>query len=361
VTGVSEGYQPLFFHPLLKPKVWGGRSLETLLGKQLPPDVAVGESWELSGVTGDISRIANGLHAGVSFSDYVSNTSDAVGGGISTKQGFPLLFKFIDAHDRLSVQVHPDDASARKNGWGSRGKTECWYILHAEPHARIIAGFNTPTTKEEVRRACLGNSLESLLNVVDISTGDLIYIPAGTVHANLPGTVLFEVQQSSDATLRLYDWGRNDPARPLHLDDALQVLDTSARHDYRVTPVALSSEPGYRVSLRIACEYFFVEQHDVSEARDVVLTTRHSCRIITLISGSCTLFAGNEQNKVDKGTTVFLPAGEREIVVRCTAESRMLVTWIPPDNVSVPSLLRDLNVPENEIDSIQGKAVFRQS
>ena len=216
--------------------------------------------------------VADGPLAGTALGRLVAESADELLGKIETFGTFPLLFKFIDARDRLSVQVHPDDAQARENGWGEFGKTECWYVVDAKKDARIVVGFKENVTPKAISRAIENGSLHELLNSMPVKSGDVLFVPAGTVHAIMEGTVLYEIQETSDTTLRLYDWGRVDGAgkpRQLHVRDALTVIDTIA-HDahYRIPPITLE-ERGCLHSYCAACRYFAVERYRFLRAEEV--------------------------------------------------------------------------------------------
>jgi mannose-6-phosphate isomerase len=324
------GYPPLAFQPIYKQKVWGGRSLETVLGRTIPAEAPIGESWEISGYRTDPSVVASGPLAKRTLPQlFAENQRWLVAPGGQYEE-FPLLFKFIDAQDRLSVQVHPDDRQARVNGWGNFGKTECWYIVHAEPGSQTIAGFRRPVTVKEIEDAVRADSLRELLNFVNIQGGDLLLIRAGTVHANLSGTLLYEVQQSSDTTLRFYDWGRNAPDRPLHLEDCLKVVDTSYHAHHRIEPVALDSgADGVTCLCRVATRYFAICEFLFSKSQELLLPQVKSFRAVTGLGGHAVFDCGADAVSVDKGQSVMLPASVVTARVRADAGARLLVSWIP--------------------------------
>ena len=234
---------PLLFHPIVKPKVWGS------------------ETWALSGCGEDLSVVSNGFLAGNTLSDVLEIYMDElVGGHVYDAFGntFPLLFKFIDAKDNLSIQVHPDDRQAAASGMS--GKTEMWYVTAADEAASVVMGFARNTSAEEVRASLQDDTVMGLLQVVPVSKGDVAYIPAGTVHALRRGTQVAEIQQTSDVTYRLYDYrrpGLDGRLRPLHVDEALAVLDFGkrqeplVRYDRQVSdvPVSLVRDPHFSVSL----------------------------------------------------------------------------------------------------------------
>ncbi|MDF1576438.1 MAG: mannose-6-phosphate isomerase [Bacteroidales bacterium] len=236
---MEPGLYPLKFIPILKDKVWGGSRLRDVLGKNASDQA--GESWEISGVKGDLSIVQNGFLAGNNLQELAEvYMGDLLGDTIFERFGaeFPLLIKFIDAADFLSVQVHPDDELARKRH-DSYGKTEMWYILESS-EGQLIAGFNREMDREQYLKHLKEGSLKEILNIEKVKAGDIYYMPAGRIHAIGPGVLLAEIQQSSDVTYRIYDWDRTDEqgqSRELHTGLALDAIDfgfhPSCKTDYR--------------------------------------------------------------------------------------------------------------------------------
>ncbi len=222
---------PLKFKPILKERIWGGNRLGTILGKKYPnAEQRFGESWELSAVEKSESVITNGFLKGNTLAEIAEvYMSDLLGESVYEAFGdkFPLLIKFIDSAQALSVQVHPDDEMAMEQS-DSFGKNEMWYVMEAEPDSEIIVGFNKPITQLEFSEHIISNSVPSVLMSYKVSKDDFFYIPAGTVHAIGKGVLLLEVQQSSDITYRIYDWDRTDTngkPRELHQQLALQAIN----------------------------------------------------------------------------------------------------------------------------------------
>ncbi|HOF89518.1 MAG TPA: class I mannose-6-phosphate isomerase, partial [Armatimonadota bacterium] len=236
---------PLRFTPIYKEKVWGGRRLETLLGRALPPDQPIGEAWEVSDHPHGRSVVANGPDAGTPLDALIARHGAALlGARVAAEDGarFPLLVKYLDAEKPLSVQVHPDDAYAAEHA-GELGKTEMWYVLHAEPDACLIAGLRAGVTREAFADALAHGDPAALLHRLPVSAGDTLFIPAGRIHAILPGLLLLEIQQNSDTTYRLYDWGRvglDGTPRALHADEAMAVANW---HDYEPRAGIVSRAP----------------------------------------------------------------------------------------------------------------------
>lgn len=226
---------PLTFTPIFRHYLWGGKNLRRL-GKQFGQNQTVAESWEISDHGEDVSVAANGPLAGRSLQELIGMFGEEL--CPPTEHGrFPLLIKYIDAAQRLSVQVHPDDAYARTHeGPTEMGKNECWYVLEAPPGAELILGLREHMTRERFRRLVQENRIEEGLARRKVAAGDFIFIKTGTVHALLEGVMVCEVQQNSDTTYRLYDWGRVDRdgrPRPLHIEKALEVITYPAGKDYR--------------------------------------------------------------------------------------------------------------------------------
>lgn len=271
---------PLTFHPRLKDYVWGGRNLERLFGRRLPEGVTA-ESWDISAHRSAPTLVDSGPLAGISLPDLATRYGTRLVGrrtrGASDRIAFPLLFKLLDANQPLSVQVHPSDAHAartRPGETGKTGKTEMWYILHAEPGAEVILGLAPGVDPATLRNAASAGRIEQLLNRVAVRPGDAVLVPAGTIHAILPGVVLAEVQQSSDITYRLYDWerpGPEDGGRELHVEQALAAAGVGHNPDPASvspllqppgvqSPVVMEDRNGVRREVLAACDKFVVER-----------------------------------------------------------------------------------------------------
>ncbi len=237
---------PLTFQPVFKDYIWGGRNLETKLGRELPPgDVA--ESWEIAAHPNGQTTVANGPHAGCTLADLRQRWGERLLGSSVDSKSFPLLIKLLDANRWLSVQVHPDDAYAREHA-GEQGKTELWIVLHAEPGAEIIYGLKAGVDLQSLSQAAEAGAVDSVLHRIPVHTGDAVYVPAGTVHALGPGVIVAEIQQNSDTTYRLYDWGRagaDGQSRPLHVQQALDVIDWRMVEPEVASPPTLPASQGW--------------------------------------------------------------------------------------------------------------------
>src|SRR5437763_12681425 len=254
---------PIRLEASLHETIWGGRRLERDGWKRLPPgEIVIGEAWET-----EISTIAqNEPYTGKTLGALVKEYGDELLGEQAIAifgQRFPLLAKFIDANDKLSVQVHPDDSYARRYESGKLGKTEFWYVLDAAPGASIVNGFKAPTSRQEVQQAIDAVTLENLLHEEVVSAGDVIFVPAGTVHAIGGGVMLYELQEYSDITYRMYDYGRLTMAgipRPLHIEQSLDVTHYDVSSRIKMKPVLLAERPGYEDRCLVACKYFVTHE-----------------------------------------------------------------------------------------------------
>jgi len=263
---MSDCIYPLLFQPVFRDYIWGGRHLETEFGRALPAGI-VAESWEISGHPSSPTRATNGKWRGHSLVDILSALgSDLVGSnsqGMLERGKFPLLVKLLDANRNLSVQVHPDDAYAGSNAQGELGKAEMWYVLHAEPGAELVYGLKSGVDRSTFAKAVSDGDVETQLYRLPIHRGDCINVPPGTVHALLAGAVVAEIQQNSDTTYRIYDWGRlgvDGQPRPLHIEHALNVIDWSIIEPQAVAPCLIADDGERRRELLVDDAKFQVEK-----------------------------------------------------------------------------------------------------
>lgn len=301
----SELY-PLKLLPALHVKVWGGRRLADMLGKRLPTAEPYGESWELH----DTAVIANGPLRGNCLGDLAREYgSDLLGAGNDPAAGFPLLAKLIDASDWLSIQVHPNDEQAQFLEREPRGKTEAWVVIHAEPGARLVIGLQPGTTREQMAEAIRRGQLEALLVYAEVATGDLLYVPANTIHALGPGILIYEIQQSSDVTYRLYDWGRlglDGQPRELHIEKGVQVAELAS--------LPRVNQP--QDELLIDSEYFRLWRHELA-GKQLRIETEDHFQSLTCIAGSAQVAAdGHDEISLSKGETGLIPACVPSFVLR---------------------------------------------
>ncbi len=353
----AQELAPVVFEPILKEKIWGGDNLSRKLQKKLPAGTRIGESWEISGYGNDLSVAISQPVEGLVMSDLLRIYGEAILGSSKEYSYFPLLFKFIDAQDKLSVQVHPDDEQAASLGLGSYGKSECWYVVDAEPDAHIIAGFRPGVSTADIQQAIETKQLESLLNYTPVKKGDVIFIPAGTVHAILGGILIYEVQETSDITFRLYDWDRldeNGERRNLHIQESLQVLDTSCHEHCKIAPVACADfEHGFH-AFRAVCRYFALEEYKVSSQSHLSLPEKTSFQVITVLSGDTIVETQAGTREIKMGETVLLPAQCNDVRIDAKSESHFLVTTIPDISREVIQPLRALGVSDERICGLGG-------
>lgn len=305
---------PLKFKPLFKERIWGGTALAGKMGKALPEGKKIGESWELSGVQGDISVVSNGSLKGNNLQELIEvYMGDLVGEKVYRKFGieFPLLIKLIDAQDVLSIQVHPDDEMAGERH-NSYGKTEMWYVLAAEPGASLYVGFNRPVTREEYLEAVKKGTLPSLLEKAVVKPGDSFFIPAGTIHAIGKGLLIAEIQQTSDITYRVDDWGRvddNGNPRELHTELAVDAIDFGEPENLKSNAEPIADKP-----VKIEdCDYFTTNLLQVEKGTERDYADLDSFVIYICTDGELSVDYSGGTEKLSKGETMLVPAQEDSI------------------------------------------------
>ena len=305
----------------LKDYLWGGTRLRDEYGKetQLPK---VAESWELACHKDGKSVIANGTAAGHTLADWLAaEGKDALGTHAARFSYFPLLIKLIDAHDNLSVQVHPDDDYALRVE-GEYGKIEMWYIVDAAPGAELLYGFTHEISKEEFARRIRDNTLLDVVRHVPVQKGDVFFIPAGTLHAIGKGILICEIQQNSNTTYRIYDYGRigaDGKPRDLHIEKALDVtrLGPVPAHEDRTDEIDVAA--GARARLLAACDYFSV-YHLTVDGECEFTVGKDSFQCLTALSGSMQLRSETDELSIEKGESVFLPANLGQCALKGTGE-----------------------------------------
>jgi len=321
---------PIRFRPVLKETLWGGSALRERFGKKAKAGTTVGESWEISGMPGASSVVANGFLRGNTLEEIIEvYMGDLVGDAIYEKYGneFPLLIKFIDARDTLSIQVHPDDrlAAERHHAWG---KTEMWYVIDASPGAVIYTGFRKKTTREEYLEHLHGKKLAEIINATPVSRGDAFFIPAGMVHSIGAGVLLTEIQQTSDVTYRIYDWDRTDAAgkpREMHTSLALDAIN------YGLDSTNLIKKlPEINRTVMIAeCEYFRTSllQFDRPLIKDLSLTDSF---VIYICTGSMAVIdCLGHTEEVRAGETILIPASADSVTLIPQGSATLLEVYIP--------------------------------
>ncbi len=343
---------PLKFVPVFKDYLWGGQNLKKL-GKQFPGDKAA-ESWEISAHKDGMSIVANGPLAGKTLTELVSEFKEGFVGTLSFSRyqdRFPLLLKLIDAQDSLSVQVHPNDTYAQTYE-NDLGKTEMWLILEAAPDAAIIYGFKLNMTREAFAEAIAASKIGDCLKSMDVKKGDVIYIPAGTVHAIGKGIMIAEIQQSSNATYRLYDFDRKNPdgtTRPLHIQKALDTInfdDLTRKGIYKGLPI--KPQDGLVIRPIIADPHFCTEILEIDGKAEQNADSR-SFQTLMITDGSGELVYDNEALPLSKGESVLIPAntGHYAIKGRLTA----LRSYIGDVQTDIIQPLLEAGYSRQEIDA----------
>jgi len=299
---------PLKFEPILKHRIWGGRKLKDVLQKEYADDQTIGESWELSGIEGDESVVINGELAGNTINDLLEIYMDElVGGKVFDQFGFtfPLLFKFLDANENLSIQVHPTDEIAEEQD--SFGKTEMWYVINAEEGAELIVGFSEPIDKDTFLQHMQNGTLESILKKEKVRSGDVFFIPAGLIHSIGKGILLAEIQQSSDLTYRIYDYNRvdeNGNPRPLHIEQALEVIDFENHANAKVQYQKIVNQSASLVK----CEYFTTNLLSFDKTISKDYSDLDSFVVLMCLSGSFEIKWDGGKELVSKGETILIPS-----------------------------------------------------
>lgn len=297
---------PLKFHPVYKEKIWGGNKLNTILKKNIPSE-HTGESWEISAIEGSVSQVSNGPLKGKSLTELQNEYGESfVGKKIYETSGeeFPLLFKFIDAKENLSLQVHPDDVLAKKRH-NSLGKTEMWYIMQADENAGIYVGFSKGTTKKDYLDHLEKEDLQSIMNFEPVQSGDVFFIKPGLVHAIGKGVLLAEIQQSSDITYRVYDWNRKDNqgnGRALHTELALDAIG----YDFDGSKVDYELKPNKLADL-VKNKYFNTKALQIKSPFSANYQDENSFVVLMCVEGKGTLTYKDHSIELIKGETVLLP------------------------------------------------------
>lgn len=328
---------PLRLEASLHETIWGGRRLGQDAWKQLPEgDIAIGEAWET-----EVSTIVqNGSYQGQTLGAIVEQLGEQLLGKQAIAifgQRFPLLAKFIDANSKLSVQVHPKDDYANAHEGGKLGKTEFWYILQAEPGATIVHGFKATTDREAVREAIANVSLEQLMHDEPVQAGDVVFVPAGTVHAIGGGILLYELQEYSDVTYRMYDYGRltaTGQPRELHIERSLDVSHYTASAQIKMHPVVVARQTGYEDRCLVACKYFVTHHIRLQQQGNTPGTfegeTGSSCIILSALDADAQVNYGEacaQHETLGRGQTIVLPAALGKYQIE--GNGSLLFSYVP--------------------------------
>jgi mannose-6-phosphate isomerase len=311
---------PLKFKPIFKERIWGGQRLREVFGKDLPANVNIGESWELADLPDDKSEIVNGPLAGRTIDQVIAEFGSAITGKDDYQPPLPLLIKILDAQDVLSVQVHPDAATCKRTGKGDP-KTECWYIIDAEPGAVIYKGLKPGTTKQQFADAIADGTCEAYLVKVPVKVGECHFLPSGTCHAIGAGLIIAEIQQPSDTTYRVYDWNRMDPktgqGRQLHIQDALESIHfDSAGDNLSVKTIGRLAD----------ADEFKVDKGHQAAGCEVLLSQK--MKVLLILSGAGQVTADDtEPVEFHKGDCLLIPAAF-EGVMQFSKECEYLIATV---------------------------------
>jgi mannose-6-phosphate isomerase len=318
---------PLRFQPLLRRTIWGGRRLGTLLGKTIGPESDYAESWEICDHGDDQTTVAAGPLMGATLHDLVAEHGRALLGRHHPRRHFPLLVKFLDAAEALSVQVHPNDAMAARLDPPELGKTEAWVVIAAEPHSAIYAGLKPGIDRARLAEALRHDRCEEVLHRFEPNVGDCVFLPAGTVHALGAGLVVAEIQQASDVTYRLFDWDRLGPngrLRPLHVEQALEATDFSLGPIGPSTPEP-TGRPG--VERLAACDAFVLDRWRLDAPGVVGGDDR--CHVLVVLGGAVRVEGDPAREPLRLGATALLPAAAGEVAIDPAEPSVLLCARLP--------------------------------
>ena len=291
---------PFQFQPIFKTYLWGGRHLDTIFHKPVPPTGPVAESWEIVDRVDDNSVVVNGPLAGKTLRWLMENHQrELLGRASSWKGRFPLLFKILDARESLSLQVHPSNETAVK--FGGEPKTEMWHLVHTDPCASLAVGLKRGVTKAQFEAALKDGTVERCFHRVPVKRGDTMFVPGGRVHAIGAGCTLFEIQQNSDTTYRVYDWNRRGPdgkLRELHIEQAMKTINFDD-----IEP-SLAKPKGARL---VECPWFTTERHELTASREDRCDGT-SFHVLAGVSGRAKIITGNSSKTVGAGDFLLLPA-----------------------------------------------------
>jgi len=320
---------PLKFEPILKTIVWGGEKIAPYKGIETEQK-HIGESWELSGVAGNESVVAEGPLKGKTIAQLVKEyKADLVGKHVYENTGdeFPLLIKFIDALSDLSIQVHPNDELAAKRHNGSKGKTEMWYVVDAEPGAHLLSGLTEKITPEQYAAKVADGTITDVLACYEVHPGDVFFLPAGRIHAICGGCFIAEIQQTSNITYRIYDYGRlglDGKPREVHTELAEDAIDYTVYPDYRTHYEPRQNEEQEVVS----CKYFTTSIYDLTLPYAKDLSEIDSFLVVMCLTGSGAIEVDGEEVPVHQGETVLIPAAADDICFVPDGSMKVLTSYI---------------------------------
>lgn len=321
---------PVCFRPVLKRTRWGGTRLGTTLGKPVGDESDYAESWELSDYGNDQSVVADGKWEGLTVRDLVKHHNHELFGQHAGLSQFPLLLKFLDCSDILSVQVHPDDRQAERLQPGTRGKTEAWIIIDCEPDSHVYAGLKEGVSRSTLEMHLANGTVEECLHAIAVERGDCIFIPAGTVHAIGEGILLAEVQQTSNITFRLHDWdrlGTDGRPRELHIAQSLDCIDFSRGPVSPVQPRQLCNASANQTEELVSCPHFILRRHIITSPWRLDDADRFHALMI--VDGNGRIEHDGGSRLLTKGQTFLVPASSRELNVTASSELTLLDVFLP--------------------------------
>ena len=322
-----DALYPLRFEPLLKRYLWGGRRLETVLGKQLPPGEDFAESWEVVDHGDNQSRVSAGPLLGMPLHQIVSERGRELLGRHHTQPRFPLLFKFLDSTKVLSLQVHPTDAAAALLDPPDLGKTEAWLVVHAEPGALVYAGLKRGLDRQSLEREIALGTVERCLHTLEPRAGDCLFIPAGVVHALGAGFVIAEIQQASNTTFRLHDWNRRGPdgtPRELHIEQSLRAIDYEYGPVAPQTPIEVA---GPNVERLVTCDKFVLERRRILSVDTVGGDDRF--HIVSVLRGAVNVVGDVTGEPLRSGQTILLPASAGNVCFTPAEPTELMDMYLP--------------------------------
>jgi len=319
---------PLRFEPLLRRYIWGGRRLETLLGKSLPLGEDYAESWELVDHQHGQSIVQFGALKGLSLHELCQRFGEELLGSGNSSKGFPLLFKFIDAQQDLSLQVHPNDQAAAILDPPDRGKTEAWVVLHADPGSRLFAGLQTGFDRPRLESALSEGNLEQCLNCFYPQPGDCFLVQAGLVHAIGAGLVIAEIQQASDTTFRLHDWNRvgaDGQPRPLHVQQALEVIDFAA--EPIVQQESIGDDQVNHEARLLECDKFVLDRCRFKGQK--IMGGDQKFHILVVLHGQAVLDSDPSGTPLERGQVCLIPAQIGSVELAANEWTTLLDIYLP--------------------------------
>lgn len=318
---------PLRFHPVFKRYLWGGRRLGTVLGKPIGPGDDFAESWEAADHPQGQSVVVNGNLAGTTLHELVTTRGEELLGRHAPQERFPLLFKYLDCHQDLSVQVHPDDEAAAKLTPPDYGKTEAWLVLDAAPGSRLYAGLRAGFDRFSLEREVLKGRTELCLNWFEPAAGQCFFLPAGTLHALGAGLLVAEIQQASDTTYRLFDWNRvgaGGTPRPLHVEEALNAIDYSMHRAPPQAPLATERE---HVTRLVSCEKFVMDRWELTAMQ--TLGGDQRCHLVSVLAGEVLISAAGA-SIADETESISATTDEMSLVTLLQGQTALIPACLPP-------------------------------